>query len=99
MVPPVIEIVCAPATAVTIPPVHVVLASGTGAMIIPSVKVPGNGSVTDPFTNGKGFVFCSVIVSVEIPPGETTGGVNDFLAEISLTASTNRSAVRLLGMV
>lgn len=99
MVPPVIEMVCVPATAFTMPPAQVVLAFGAGATIIPVAGVPGNGSVTDPFTNGAAFVFCTVIVSVEMPPGLTTGGVNDFRAEISLTASTVRSAVRLLGTV
>jgi len=67
--------------------------------MIPLVGVPGNGSMTDTFTRGAVFVFCNVIVSVEIPPGLITGGVNDFLAEISLTDSTVRSAVRLLGIV
>ena len=99
MVPPVIEIVCVPAAAATMPPAHVVLVFGTGATIIPFVGVPGSGSVTDTFTNGETFVFRNVIVSVEVPPGLATGGVNDFLAEISLTVETVRSAVRLLGIV
>ena len=81
IVPPVIEMVCVPATAVTVPPTHVVLVLGTGAMMIPSVGVPGKESVTDTFTNGEVFEFCSVIVSVEMPPGLTVGGVKDLLTE------------------
>src|SRR5215216_3219924 len=99
MVPPLMEMVCEPATASTVPPTQVVLALGVGATMIPFVAVPGNGSVTETFTNGEAFVFCNVIASVEMPPGLTAGGVNVLLIENGLTTRTVKFAVRLLGMV
>lgn len=93
------EIVWEPAVALTVPPAHVVLALGLGATIIPSVRLPGNGSVTDTFTKGTVFVFCNMILSVDMPPGLTVGGVKDLLTEISLTVSTVKLAVRGLGTV
>ena len=98
-VPPVIEIVWVPGAAVTTPPVQVVLALGVGATISPLVGVPGKSSVMDALMSGEEFVFCKVIVNVEIPPGLTVGGVKALLIEKSVSTCTVRSSVRGFGTV
>ena len=98
-VPPVIEIVWVPATAVTTPPTQVVLAFGVGATIMPLVGVPGRLSVMDALIRGEAFVFCKVMVNVEIPPGLTIGGVKILLIEKSVSTCTVRFAVRGFGTV
>lgn len=91
--------VCAPGTALTVPPAQVVSALGFGATIMPSVALPGSGSVIDTSTIGELFVFCRTIRNVDIPPGLTEGGVKDLLMEISLGTLTVRSAVTLFEIV
>lgn len=102
MVPPVREIVCVPAVAVStsLPPeVQVVLAFGEGATTTPFAVVPGSVSNSDTFTSGDVFVFRSVIVSVDKPLGLTVVGKKALLTVRSLNACTVRFAERSLAVV
>ena len=77
------------------PPPQVVLAFGVGATKTELFAVvPGRVSVSDTLMIAEVFVFCKVIVSVEIPFGATVLGEKALLIEKSLTGATVRSSVK-----
>ena len=79
------------------PPAQVVLTFGVGATRTVSFAfVPGRLSVSVTLINAAAFVFCSVIVNVEIPAGATVSGEKTLLTDRSLNPNTVRSAVTLL---
>jgi hypothetical protein len=87
--------VCDPGMAVMTPPAQVVLAFGVGATKTELFAVvPGRLSVTDTLMIAEVFVFCKVIVSVEIPFGATVLGEKALLIEKSLGACTVKFEVR-----
>lgn len=87
--------VCDPGVAAMTPPTQVVLAFGVGATKTELFAVvPGRLSVTDTLMIAEVFVFCKVIVSVEIPFGATVLGVKTLLIEKSLSACTVKFEVR-----
>ena len=79
------------------PPAQVVLAFGVGATkTVLFAVVPGRLSVTDTLMIAEVFVFCKVIVSVEIPFAATVAGVKALLKDRSDSICTVRFAVRAL---
>lgn len=77
------------------PPPQVVLAlGGRATSTVLFALVPGKLSVSVTLTSGDTFVFCKVIVSVEIPFGATVLGEKALLIEKSLTGRTVRSSLK-----
>ena len=70
--PPTKDMLDPPALAVSAPP-QVVLAFGVGATrtAFPALPIVVRSSNIETLTSGNAFVFCSVIVNVEIPAGIT----------------------------
>lgn len=73
-IPPVKEIVWAPATAVTVPGPQVVAALGIGAITTPLVVLPGKVSVNEVLISGERLLLVRVIVRVDRPFGLTVVG-------------------------
>jgi hypothetical protein len=89
--------VCEPGIAVISPPAQVVLAFGVGATKTELFAVvPGRLSVSDTLMIAEVFVFCKVIVSVEIPFGATVLGEKALRTDRSDSNCTVRFAVRAL---
>jgi len=92
--------VCDPGVAVITPPPQVVLAFGEGATNTELFAlVPGKSSVSVTSISGEAFIFCNVIVNVEIPFAATVSGEKALLMDRSVRISTVRFAVRLLAGV
>ena len=80
-----------------VPPAQVVLAFGVGATnTVLLAFVPGRVSVSVTLTSASAFVFCNVIVNVEIPFRATVSGENALLTDKSLRPTTVKLAVTSL---